>query len=812
MLFNYIKLAFRNFRRQPFFTLLNIAGLSLGLACFSLIVLFVLDEFSFDRFHSQGDRTFRVVSHVAEGFRGEPEKKDPYQPMPLGPAIQRDFPEVESYARTRGWGGFVQAPLGLFDESFLFVDESFLKMFSFPVLYGTVETALKDPFSVVLTEKMATKMFGEANPVGRKIEIKIEDAFQPYLVSAVVKDVPSNSSIQFEILLPFTRYMAMPRGQQEIERWTRVSFSTFVRLREGSSLDKNPALFKDFYTRYHPEDDARARQRGWWSKAESPFGYFLQPIMDMRHNTSVQGPAVNPKNAWILLGIGALILLIACINFTTLTIGRSFGRAREIGVRKVVGAARSQLIGQHLSESILMSGVSMVLAFLLAQLLLPFFNGLTDRELAFNWQQFPELFWMFPCMALGAGLLAGAYPALVLSGFRPMESLQNKLRTGNGRNWFSKSLITGQFVLSTGLIICMVVMSQQLHFLKTQNPGFNKENVLVIDATGANEPDKTARLFCQKVRELPNVLHASACEISLGGEAGWSYSEFDYKGKPMQVYEYIADPEYIPALNLQLLSGRNLDAHIVADTQTSVVLNEAAVRAFGWSMNEALGQVLTGYDESNPSRDPVVVGVVKDYHFRSFREEVAPMMIQMFGTYPRENYLIRLNPGYPEATLSALQSVWTSVEPRLPFRYSFLDADLDAFYKTEQRWGQIISLASGFSLFLACLGLLGLAALAAVQRTKEIGIRKVLGASVAGITGLLAKDFVRLVLIAFVIASPMAYYFMQQWLADFAFRIQIHWWMFAIAGLTALSIAFLTVGFQSVKAALANPVKSLRNE
>lgn len=658
---------------------------------------------------------------------------------------------------------------------------------------------------------MALKLFGEANPLGRTLDIKVENKFETYAVTAVIEDIPSNSSLQFGILLPFARYAAMPRGQSEADRWTRVSFPTFVQLRAGSVLAPGDQRLIDFYARYHPTDESHARQRGWWSKAGSPFAYTLQPLREIRRDTSMEGATVNPDYVWILLGIGGLILLIACINFTTLTIGRSLSRAREIGVRKVIGAARRQLALQHLTESVLMSVLSMSVGLVLSYAALPFFNQLVDKELSLNWQQFPELFWFFPALTLAAGLLAGAYPALVLSGFRPLESLQNKLRMSGG-NWFTRSLVTWQFVLSTGLMICTVVMLRQLYFMQTQSPGFDKENVLVVNTYGADNPEQTARIFEAKLENSANILNVSTAEMGLGGGTGWSTSGFEYKGKQMQIFEYLVDPQYIPTLGLELLAGRNLSDQVVADTQTSIVINEAAMRAFGWSPNDVIGQPLTGYNEETPAKNPVVVGVVKDYHFGSFRDEVAPMMLQMFSPFPRTYYFVRLKKGNPEKALAELQGIWAAAEPRLPFRYKFLDESLNAFYKTEQRWSKVVTLAAMLSLFLACLGLLGLATLSAANRTKEIGIRKVLGASVAGITGLLVKEFLKLVVLAIFIAGPLAYFLMHRWLSDFAYRIDIQWWMFGVAGLAAIVIAFLTIGSQSVRAALTNPVKSLKSE
>ncbi len=811
MLINYLKLALRNLFKNRFFTVLNIAGLSIGLACFALIGLHVVDEFSFDRFHTKNERLFRVLSVQADGFRNEKGEKDIHLPMPCGPALQAEFGDVEAFARLRRWGGFVQSPAGLFEEKMSFADTSFLKMFSFETTKGDIATALNAPQKVVLTEKMAQKLFGFTDAVGKTLDMKLFDDFEPFTVSAIIKNPPSNSSMQFGILVPFMRYATSPRGSKETDFWHRSSHQTFVLLREGSRLNERTADLQKFYNGHFPGDEANARQKGWWSGEGAPFGYTLQPLRAMRHDISAGNGAVDPKQVWTLLGIGLLVLLIACANFTTLSIGRSAGRALETGVRKTMGASRAQLATQHMTEALLMGFGALIGGLIIAKLALPMFNELVGKELSFSFEQFPELFWILPAAAVVAGLLAGAYPAMVLSGFRPMDVFRKKTRLG-GENLFTKSLVTSQFVLSIGLSICMLVMLRQVNFLKNKNLGFDKENIVVLSSFGSDDPDKTAFLFQNELKKVPGVVQMSHAEMSLGGEAGESVSGFDFNGRPVEINEYVVDTAYVPTLGLTLLAGRNFEGTIVADTQSSVIINETAMQIFGWSVHDAVGQKLAGYDRENRDDDPIVIGVVKDYNFGSLHERVKPMMLQQFAAFRRYSIFVRLQKGNPETALAGIQKAWVAAEPKLPYQYQFLDASLDTFYKAEQRWSRIIMLAGGLSIFLACLGLFGLAALAAVNRTKEIGIRKVLGASVAGITGLLAKDFLKLVLIAIVIASPIAYYFMQKWLADFAYRIDIQWWMFAVAGALAVGIAFLTVGAQSVKAALANPVRSLRSE
>jgi len=528
----------------------------------------------------------------------------------------------------------------------------------------------------------------------------------------------------------------------------------------------------------------------------------------MHTDTSIGGggvDAVNPKNIWILLAIAAGVLLIACINFTTLAIGRSAGRAREVGVRKVLGSGKRQLLLQFLSEALLLSVLSAILGFLLGELLLPYFNKLSGRELSFSFKQFPELLWMMLGLVVLVGLLAGSYPALVLSGFKPLDVLKSKVKVG-GSNIFTKSLVTVQFILSIGLIISTVIILQQLKFMQNKNPGFNKENIVMVDAEGV-DTRKIYPLFKQALSSQPQILSVAGAELGLGEGNGWSMSGFEYEGKHRQVYEYFIDQDYIKLMGIKMLAGRDFDPKIASDTQTSVIINEAMVKDFGWTVNNAVGKQIVGYGEK---LTPVVIGVIRDFNFRSFDIKVGPQLFHQFHDYAPYKYFVRLKPGNPAAALDQMKKAWTAVVPELPFKYEFLDESLDRFYRSEARWSSIVGWAGGISIFLACLGLLGLAALSAINRTKEMGIRKVLGASIPNIIGLLSKDFLKLVVIALVIAAPIAWYFMHGWLQDFAYRINIGWWVFAITGVVAILIALITVSFQAIKTAVANPVKSLK--
>ncbi|MCY7330255.1 MAG: ABC transporter permease [Saprospiraceae bacterium] len=809
MLHNYLTIAFRALWKNKGITAINVVGLSVGLACFALFLLHIVDEFSFDRFHAKAGHIFRIYQdNQAVGDHAA--QKDAYLPMPLGPALQADLPDVVRFTRYQGWReSFVRTSRGVHLTKVDFVDAAFFQLFSFPWAYGDAATALSDPNQVVLTEATAQKLFGEANPVGKTLEIKLEEQFEPFVVTGVMKNLPSNSTAQFQILASFEKFASTSRGQRSKDRWNHISMQTFVELQPGSDLPQDSARLLQFWQKYYPDTEKKLREKGQWTQASSPSTYGLQPLLAMHHATETDG--VNPKYAWILLAIGGVILLIACINFTTLTIGRSAGRAREIGVRKCIGASRQQLSRQFLTEALLLSAFSTGIGMLLAWGLLPTFNQLIGKELSFNFQQFPELWWLVPTLTLVVGALAGSYPAFVLSGFSPLDTLKSKLKVG-GENWFTRSLVTLQFVLSVGLMACTFIMLRQLEFLQSKSPGFDRENVVIINAEGTTNPTQVLTRFREAVRGQPDVLAVSGAELSLGEDAGWSRSGFDYQGQEKNLYEYHVDPEYLSVLGMQLLAGRNFDRSITSDSVTAIIINESAVRDFGWTNESALGQPLTGYDEKNPARNPVVIGVVRDFHFRSFHEQVKPMMFQMFHDYKPQQFFVRIASGDPAPTLERLRTAWASAEAVLPFRYQFLDENLRKFYQTETRWGKTVGLAGSIAILLACLGLFGLAALSTMNRTKEIGIRKVLGASVSSITGLLATDFLKLVFVAILIASPIAWYYMQRWLADFAYHIDIQWWMFAGAGLAAIVIAFLTVSFQSVRAALANPVKSLRSE
>ena len=488
--------------------------------------------------------------------------------------------------------------------------------------------------------------------------------------------------------------------------------------------------------------------------------------------------------------------------------GRSAGRSKEIGVRKVIGGNKKSLVSQFLAEALLLSFLSAMVGLLLAKILLPYFNQLSGRDLNLSFIQYPELLWMIAGLVVVVGLLSGSYPALVLSGFKPIEVLKTKVKLA-GSNIFTKSLVTLQFVLSAGLIISTVIIMQQLYYMQSKSPGFDKENIVVVDAAGISNTKKLFALFKQELSSHSEIVDIASSDLGLGEDQGWSESAFKYKGTDKTVYEYFVDPGYMHTLGLQLLAGRNFDPNIASDSVNSVIVNETMVRDFGWTMQNAIGQQITGYREN---LTPVVIGVVKNFNFFAFSKEIEPQMFQQFSSYLPYKFFVRIKRGDPSTALTTLQASWKKIAPDYPLKYNFLDENLNRFYQSEARWSNIVGWAGGVSIFLACLGLLGLAALAVVNRTKEIGIRKVLGASTSAITGLISKDFLKLVMIAFMVAAPLAWWFMNKWLQDYPYRIQIQWSVFVIAGMATIIMALITVSFQAIKAAIANPVKSLRTE
>jgi len=714
---NYLIVAWRNLARQKGLSFISIFGLALGIACFSLLLLYALNEFGFDGFHRHAAQIYRVYD--GDQVWTSRQEGSIFTPMPLGPAMKQDLADVEDYTRyVQSIEAYLKVGNETDRENIAYADPSFFSMFSFRLREGNAATALADMHNIVLTAATAKRLFGTADAVGRNLQIKVydADAFETFTVSAM--------------------------------------------------------------------------------------GGFMNNMMRI--------PPVDPSAIWILVAIAAGVLLIACINFTTLAVGRSVSRAREVGVRKVIGGSRGAIRWQFLVEAYVLTIISALLGFGMARWLLPFFDAIAGRTLHFSFAQYPLLLPLAIALLLAVGLVAGGYPALILSRFRPVEVLKSRIRLG-GSNFFTKSLVTVQFVVSIGLIIATTVIIQQLHYMQSKNPGFDKENTVVVKTQYVPETRKMLGVFRQELARVPQIAGVAAADKGIGYREGQDRETIDLPGASFVVFKFGVDANYIPVLGMHLLAGRNFDPAIAADTIRSVVINESMMKRAGWTPYTAIGQQVKGI-QSGDDTPPVVIGVVKDINFLSMSGAVEPQLFHQFGMGEPRRFFVRLRPGEPSAALAAIAAAWKHVAPDYQLSDNFLDEDLERFYVAEVRLCHIVGWAGGVSIFLACLGLFGLAALATINRTKEIGIRTLLGASLVGIVSLISRDFVRLVFVAFLIAAPLAWYLMSNWLQGFYFRIHLGWWVFALAGVSIAGIAWVTVAGLAARAGMANPVKSLRSE
>ena len=798
---NYFKIAWRSLAKQKTLSFINLFGLSVGIACFNLFMLYAINEFSFDGFHKNANNTYLVLDENGKqnikALQGAI-----YTPMPLGPAMKQELPGVANYVRyIQPFETFVKIKNEVRRENIAYADSSFFHVFSFKFQYGNAKSAFSGLHSMVLTEETAQRLFGKTNAIGESFQLKMGDVFETFTVTAIAQNPPSNSSFQYSMLANFDCFANTTTGKMGAHDWWMNLFVTLVQLKPGSTLVDDNKSLPNFWHRHFPNAGSG--------------GYNLVPIKDMHTSPELVGltvSPVDPKSIWMLLSIAAGVLLIACINFTTLSIGRSAGRAKEVGIRKVIGGTRKALVAQFLTESLLLAFVSTLIGLALVYLLLPYFNQLAGRELRFSFTQFPQLTGLITGLVLIVGLLSGCYPALVLSGFNTVDVLKAKIKLG-GANFFTKALVTFQFILSAALIVSAIIIMQQLQYMESRNPGFNKENVLVMETYGVSDTKRIFPLFKQEISRHPGISGLASADNGLGAHEGTGFTDFSYHGKSINTKQFHIDPDYIPTLGMRLLAGRNFDRAIASDTVNAVIINESMMNELGWNPENCTGRQLEGYG-NHGFKNPTVIGVVRDFNYEALTDRVQPALFHQFArdNESRDIFYVRLHPGNPSKALAAIQSVWKKIAPDYPLKYNFLDEDINRFYKAETRLGNIIGWAGGIAIFLGCLGLLGLSALAVVNRTKEIGIRKVLGASVSTIIGLISKDFVRLVIVAFVIATPITWWLMHKWLQAYAYRITIEWWVFGISCVAIISVALLTVCFQAIKAAISNPVKSLRSE
>jgi len=796
-------MAWRSLRKDLPFTITNLAGLAIGITCCLLILSFVLYELSFDGFHSKKDRIYRVNYDVLMGGN---QVVSPSVPVFVAPALKKKFPEIEEVCR---FSTLWRAPTishgnAVFDEKkFCYADPAFFKIFDFKSAAGDIITALSNPNMLVITKDMAKKYFGTADPIGQALLI---DNKKEYVVKAVVENVPSNSHLSFDFITSFRSITGFDDMEAKVE-WNNPDYATFLFLRPGTNIR---ALSKKIDAWVNPSGNPGEQA------SQNTLHLRLEPLKKVHFDTQAYNYAnqlaiTDFKYIGIIITIAILVLLIACANYVNLATAKASTRAKEVAVRKTIGASFLQLFTQFLSESFLLVLPAIIISIAAVSFLLPYLNNLLGKNIPFDLLDSHFLFGIIGGWLVLA-LLAGFYPAIVLSRFRPVETLKGSFtKTGKSGLSIRKSLVVFQFTISMILILATMIVGLQLKYMQSEKLGFNQEHVLLIN--GNSDINKNLDAFSGELKKISGVQDVSLTWRSPFGTVvgnGFSIKSNPTTSDDWHIVGGIAgDPHYIPTLGISLLTGRNFDpAKIKKDsTINEFIVNEAFLRHYNLKPDGALGRnVILGL--TGPGH---IVGVMKDFHFSSMHDKIEPVVLfnnpKYFGSV-----LLRIGPGQLPNVLAQIEKRWQAFVPSRPFSYSFLDDEYDAMYRTERKLGTLMSLLCGMAILITSLGLLGLVAFITTHRTKEIGIRRVLGASVSHITALISKDFFGLIIIAIIIASPVAYYFMHQWLQDYSYRISISWWMFGLAAIVVILVALFTISYHTVRAAKANPVKSLRTE
>lgn len=793
MIKNYLKIAFRNLWRHRVFSFINIMGLTVGMAACFLIFLYIRFELSYDSFHTKADRIHRIVCDIKTPTEVI-NAAGPSWAVP--PNVKDEFSEVESFVRIIVDDVLVRkGDIKFQEDNALWADSSFFQMFDFKLIKGDAKTALNEPFTVVLSETTAKKYFGDSNPIGQTLLITGERS--PAKITGVMKDIPENSQIRGDLVFAMSTITKV-WNQNLDKQWGNYGAQAYILLKPGVNAKQLESKFPAFLERRNGTE---------MKKGQMYATLLLEPLRDVYLRSTRNGNNTgNINNVYIFSVVAVFILLIACINFINLTTARSTERAKEVGIRKVVGAARAQLGRQFIGESVILCLIAFLLSIVIASLLLPLFNDLSGKIISQGiWDKPSYLFILF-LAAIGIGLLAGIYPALVLSSFQPVIVLKGRFATGSRGTLLRKGLVVAQFSISVALIIGTIVVYNQMSYMRNRELGFSKDQVMVINSSG--DPGKNA--FNEALKSIPGVKSTALSSSVPGSGNPGAYSEIENKKGDLQIANldlYYVDFDYIDQYKIKVLAGRGFSREFGTDTTQAMILNEAAVKMFGYSSpQEAIGRRFKQW-----GREGKIVGVIKDFHFRSLQQPIKPLSMRI---EPRGSNLISANVAAANlpATIAAIEAKWKTMIPTRPFSYYFLDEFFDRQYRSEERFGNLFLNFAVLAIFISCLGLLGLASYSTMQRTKEIGIRKVMGASVHGIINLLSKEFLTLVVLSFLIAMPAAWYLMNSWLEDFAYRTKISWWVFVLAGSIAILIAMLTVSFQAIKAAIANPVKSLRTE
>ncbi len=811
MFTNYLKIAWRNLLKNKTFSFINIAGLAIGLSCFILIALYVADELSYDRYNEKAGRIFRINADINMGGTN---LHLAVCSDPMGATLKKDYPQVEEFVRFFNSNGSKLIKKGnefIDEQRVAHADSTLFSVFTLPAIDGDTKNALNEPNTVVLTESTAKKYFGNTHVVGKTIETN-ERKNNLYKITAVIKDIPSNSHFNFDFIF------SMDNVEYGFGNYMSHNFQTYILLKEGAdykAFEKNFPQVIEKYVYPQAKQFMQLSSMEEFKKNGNKLEYQLMPVTDI-HLQSDRFPELgvngSMQTVYIFSAVAIFILLIACINFMNLSTARSANRSKEVGIRKVLGTNKNSLVWQFLTESTLMVFISLLIALSIAWLIMPFFNNVSTKSLTlaslFNYRVLPFLL-LLPFVV---GALAGSYPAFFLSSFQPITVLKGKINAGFKRSTLRSGLVVFQFFISIVLIIGVTIIYNQLNYIQTKKLGFNKDQVLVLNGTGAL--GSKAETFKNEVAKMSGVKSATFSgflPVNNSARSDNTYSgEAVMNDKNMfNMQTWNIDYDYLNTLGMEIIKGRGFSREFGSDS-TAVIINETTAKILGHE--DPIGKKIYTFDNNMApvSISYTIIGVVKNFNFESLRQNIGPLCFRMGNN--NWSTAFKVSATNINSLIKNIETKWKSMAPGMPFSYQFLDESFDNMYRTEQRVGKIALSFAILTILIACLGLFGLATYMAEQRTKEIGVRKVLGASIGNLVSMLSTDFLKLVLVAAVIAFPFAWYIMHKWLQDFAFRININWWVFAAAGIIALLIALVTVSFQAIKASMANPVQSLRTE
>ncbi len=802
MIKNYFKIAVRNILRHKLLSFVNIIGLAIGLTCVLLILLFVKDEWSFDQFHKQGDKMYRLVQTTTD-IAGKVRRMG-NTGLPHGPILASEIPEIETFCRIKGWDMTTKKGNEGIKAKVLFADASIFNMFSIAIVEGDPSKMLSGKQSIVLNTDAALKYFGDKNPIGKTIEIEVEETFETFIVTGLVKTLPLNSSVQFDMLIPFEHQLPYDIEvlNRQMSNWTSASLNTFFLLRKDANVKSVEQKIASVYLKHSGKNLEDYQNK----IGKTQFQLALQPFFKMHldkdffvgHGLSHKGEAMY---SYVLSALAVLILLVACINFVNIALARNIQRSKEIGIRKVSGSSRWQIMFQFLIESLVVTTLAFVLALFMTYLILPVFNSISNKQLSLNYLIQPTYTFIFLGLVLLVSFLAGFYPALITSGFKPSQALYSRVKLSGG-NHFGKFLVIFQFTVAIALIIGTVIFSFQFKFISQADLGYNTEHLIYLQFPW----DKPMEL-----QRFKNELSKHQAILSVGTKSGnWNKTLYKVDGRNTDetYYEHI-DDTYLQTIQIALAKGRYLSYSNVADTISSCMVNETFAKLYLDKNKDAIGQTISTTDGSFQY---TIVGLVKDYHSADFKEKIQPISFFLDTKGDLLNTYIKYRPGKEKDVANTIKQVYKSLVPYSTLDVYYMQDWLLQRYKEDTQWKRIVSCAAVMAILIAALGLFALTTLSVQQRIKEIGIRKVLGASISNIVMLVSKDFLKLVGIATLIASPIAWSLGNKWLQDFAYHIDIVWWMYVIAGLIALGIAFITLSLQSIKVAMCSPIKSLRTE